>query len=197
MFGSINAGGCDQGLSDFEGSPVSSSSSSGNQVQIKENLGVLGETIVSFQRATTGRELDKLHGILLKPQQERTEVVEAAGGQALREVGGKQETSEEGEEEVVAVAGQGVAGAAGAAAAREDLPSTPTTSRHVIISAFEPSNVHRRPHPVEQRHRVEQEGQHEGSRPQEFAPLGELQLQEPAGIRIRTRFRFTGRGLRT
>lgn len=33
--------------------------------------------------------------------------------------------------------------------------------------------------PVEQRSRVEDEGDHEGSRPQNFAPLWELQLQEP------------------
>lgn len=35
-------------------------------------------------------------------------------------------------------------------------------------------------HPVEERSRVEDEGDHEGSRPQNFAPLWELQLQEPA-----------------
>lgn len=35
-------------------------------------------------------------------------------------------------------------------------------------------------HTVEQRSRVEDEGDHEGSRPQNFAPLWELQLQEPA-----------------
>lgn len=35
-------------------------------------------------------------------------------------------------------------------------------------------------HTVEQRSRVEDEGHHEGSRPQNFAPLRELQLQEPA-----------------
>lgn len=35
-------------------------------------------------------------------------------------------------------------------------------------------------HTVEQRSRVEDEGDHKGSRPQNFAPLRELQLQEPA-----------------
>lgn len=34
-------------------------------------------------------------------------------------------------------------------------------------------------HPVEQRSRVEDEGDHKGSCPQNFAPLWELQLQEP------------------
>lgn len=57
-------------------------------------------------------------------QQEHTKVVEASGGQALREVGGKQETSEEGEEEVITVAGQGIAGAADTAAAQQNLRNT-------------------------------------------------------------------------
>lgn len=57
-------------------------------------------------------------------QQEHTKVVEAPGGQALREAGGKQETSEEGEEEVVTVAGQGIAGAADTATAQENLQNT-------------------------------------------------------------------------
>lgn len=57
-------------------------------------------------------------------QQEHTKVVEAPGGQALREVGGKQETSEEGEEEVVTVAGQGITGAADTATAQENLQNT-------------------------------------------------------------------------
>lgn len=50
-----------------------------------------------------------------------TDVVEAARGQPLREVGGKQEAGEAGEEEVVTVTGEGVTGAAAAAAAEEDL----------------------------------------------------------------------------
>lgn len=54
-------------------------------------------------------------------QRDHTEVVEAPWGQPLREVGGKQETGEEGEEEVVTVTGQGVALAAAAPAAEEDL----------------------------------------------------------------------------
>lgn len=54
-------------------------------------------------------------------KREPTNVVEAARGQPLREVGGKQETGEAGEEEVVTVTGEGVAGAAAAAAAEEDL----------------------------------------------------------------------------
>lgn len=62
---------------------------------------------------------------------ERTKVVEAPGGQALGEVGGEQEAGEEGEEEVVAVAGQGVGGAADAAAAQEDLQDmTVSQARH-------------------------------------------------------------------
>lgn len=81
------------------------------------------------------------------------DVVEAARGQPLWEVGGKQEAGEAGEEEVVTVTAEGVTGAAATAAAEED--------------------------PVEQRSRVEDEGDHEGSRPQNFAPLWELQLQEP------------------
>lgn len=59
-------------------------------------------------------------------QQEHTEVVEAPWGQPLREVGGKQETGEEGEEEVVTVTGQGVALAAAAAAAEKDLETEKT-----------------------------------------------------------------------
>lgn len=50
-----------------------------------------------------------------------TEVVEASRGQPLREVGGKQETCEEGEEEVVTVTGQGLARAAASTAAQKDL----------------------------------------------------------------------------
>lgn len=64
------------------------------------------------------------HPILLKASKEHTNVVEAPGGQALREVRGKQEAREEGEEEVVAVAGQGVAVAADAATAQENLQNT-------------------------------------------------------------------------
>lgn len=63
-------------------------------------------------------------------QQEHTKVVETAGGQPLREVGSKQETSEEGEEEVVTVAGQGIAGAAQATAAQQNLRDTFTRCRH-------------------------------------------------------------------
>lgn len=62
-------------------------------------------------------------------KQEPTDVVEAAWGQPLREVGGKQEAGEEGEEEVVTVAGQGVGGVAAAAAAEEDLQ----TGKHVFF----------------------------------------------------------------
>lgn len=51
----------------------------------------------------------------------RTKVVEAPWGQPLREVGGKQETGEEGKEEVVTVTGQGVARAAASPAAQKDL----------------------------------------------------------------------------
>lgn len=60
-------------------------------------------------------------------KQEPTNVVEAPWGQPLREVGGKQEAGEEGEDEVVTVTGQGVGGVAGAAAAKEDLQTDFTT----------------------------------------------------------------------
>lgn len=46
-----------------------------------------------------------------------------------------------------------------------------------IVSACNNTDTH----PVEQRGRVEYEGKDEGSRPQSFTPLGELQLQEPVG----------------
>lgn len=58
------------------------------------------------------------------PQQHHeghTKVVEAPGGQPLREVGGKQETGEEGEDEVVTVTGQGLAREAVTPAAQKDL----------------------------------------------------------------------------
>ena len=58
------------------------------------------------------------------PQQHHgghTKVVEAPGGQPLREVGGKQETGEEGEDEVVTVTGQGLAREAVSPAAQKDL----------------------------------------------------------------------------
>lgn len=51
----------------------------------------------------------------------RTEVVEAPRGQSLREVGGKQKTSEEGEEEVVTVIGQGAGWTAASTAAQKNL----------------------------------------------------------------------------
>lgn len=56
-------------------------------------------------------------------QEEHTEVVEAPWGQPLREVGGKQETGEEGKEEVVTVTGHGVARAAASPAADKYLQS--------------------------------------------------------------------------
>lgn len=97
-------------------------------------------TIVLSQRSTGTTEPARNPigcGVLSKDkpnsseiQQEHTKVVEAAGGQALREVRGKQEASEEGEEEVVAVAGQGVAGAADATAAQQNLRNTFTRCRH-------------------------------------------------------------------
>lgn len=80
-------------------------------------------------------------------------VVEAPGGQPLREMGGKQETGEEGEEEVVTVTGQGLAGAAVPPAAQQQ--------------------------PVKQRHSVEEEGKDKRSRSYNFTPVWELQLQEP------------------
>lgn len=80
-------------------------------------------------------------------------VVEAPGGQPLREVGGKQETGEEGEDEVVTVTGQGLAREAVSPAAQKD--------------------------PVKQRHSVKYKRKDKRSRPQDFTPLGELQLQEP------------------
>lgn len=51
----------------------------------------------------------------------RTEVVEAPWGQSLREVGGKQKTSEEGEEEVVTVIGQGAGWTAASTAVQKNL----------------------------------------------------------------------------
>lgn len=50
-----------------------------------------------------------------------TEIVEAPGGQPLREVCGEQEAGEEGEEEVVAVVGQGFTQAAASPAGKKDL----------------------------------------------------------------------------
>lgn len=35
-------------------------------------------------------------------------------------------------------------------------------------------------HPIKERQRVKQKGKHEGSGPQDFAPLWKLHLQEPA-----------------
>lgn len=49
-------------------------------------------------------------------------------------------------------------------------------------------------HPVKQRHGVEQKGKHEGSGPQELAPLGEAMLQEPADTKAAAE---TGNGGRT
>jgi len=110
-------------------------------------------------------------------------------------VGGEQEAGEEGEEEVVTVAGQGVARTAAAAAAEDDLRSraglkiTTTTTTTCTSKprgsdlqhmTCEQSMAAARTHPVEQRRRVEEEGEDEGRRPQKLAPLGELQLQEPA-----------------
>ena len=50
-----------------------------------------------------------LQPVWYNQQEQHTKVIEAPWGQPLREVGGKQETGEEGEEEVVTVAGQTVA----------------------------------------------------------------------------------------
>lgn len=54
----------------------------------------------------------------------RTDVVKAPWSQPLWEVGGKQEAGEEGEQEVVTVAGQAVARAAAPPTAQEDLQQT-------------------------------------------------------------------------
>lgn len=51
----------------------------------------------------------------------RTNIVESPWGQPLREVGGKQEAGEEGEEEVVEVTGQGITRAAASSATQKDL----------------------------------------------------------------------------
>lgn len=82
-----------------------------------------------------------------------TNVVKAPWSQPLWEVGGKQEAGEEGEEEVVTVAGQAVARAAASPTAKED--------------------------PVKQRDSVKYKGDDEGSCPQSFTPLRELDLQKP------------------
>lgn len=98
-------------------------------------------------------EVGPHHGADVEELVTVAKVVKASRGQPLREVGGKQETCEEGKDEVVTVTGQGVARAAASPAAHDD--------------------------PVKQRSRVEYEGQDERSRPQSFTPLWELQLQEP------------------
>lgn len=70
------------------------------------------------------RRWPKLH----EPSEERTDVVEAARGQPLREVSGKQETGEEGEEEVVAVIGEGDALTAASPKPQKDLKTETTGS---------------------------------------------------------------------
>lgn len=62
-----------------------------------------------------------LQPVWYNQQEQHTKVIEAPWGQPLREVGGKQETGEEGEEEVVTVAGQTVARATASPAAEKDL----------------------------------------------------------------------------
>lgn len=75
-----------------------------------------------------------------RPWAARTHVVEAPWGQPLREVGGKQEAGEEGKEDVVTVAGQGVSGAAASPAAHEDLHThteqKQTQNSQIIVSAI-------------------------------------------------------------
>lgn len=81
------------------------------------------------------------------------EVVEAPRGQPLREVGGKQKTSEEGEEEVVTVIGQGAGWTAASTAAQKN--------------------------PVNQRDGVKNKWDDKCYGPKGFTSLWELQLQEP------------------
>lgn len=71
-------------------------------------------------------------------QEEHTKVVEAPWGQPLREVGGKQETGEEGEEEVVTVTGQTVARATASPAAEKDLHAEITK---ILLNEIYPENT--------------------------------------------------------
>lgn len=79
-------------------------------------------------------------------------VVEAPRGQPLREVGGEQETGEEGEEEVITVTGQGVTRAAVSPQAQK--------------------------YPVKQRNGVKYKRNDKRSGPYSFTSLWELQLEE-------------------
>lgn len=65
-------------------------------------------------------EVGPHHGADVEELVAVAKVVEAAWGQPLREVGGKQETGEEGKEEVITVTVQGVAWAAVSPAAQKD-----------------------------------------------------------------------------
>lgn len=71
-------------------------------------------------------------------QEEHTKVVEAPWGQPLREVGGKQETGEEGEEEVVTVTGQTVARVTASPAAEKDLHAEITK---ILLNEIYPENT--------------------------------------------------------